>query len=64
MKIIILYLLGILLVVTGLFFIIINLNLLIMGYTFLEFVKFNIIRIIYVVIGSILLIIIYERNKL
>ena len=61
---IILYLLGLLLSVIGLFFIILNLNLLQTGYSFLNYVKFisSKLECLCFFIGIILLIFVYERN--
>ena len=64
MKIILLYIIGLLLASIGMFFIIINLNLFIIGYSFFDFVKFIISNIesFLFFIGVIILIIIYERT--
>lgn len=66
MKTIIFYILGILLVMLGLFFIIININLFFIGYSFTHFVKFIIsspqCNIFF--IGILILIIVYERGKI
>lgn len=64
MKTIILYILGILLSIGGLFFIIINLNLLIIGYSFWKYVKFIIsnVECLLLFIGIIILIYVYERG--
>ena len=61
---IILYLLGLLLSIIGLFFIILNLNLLQVGYSFFKYVKFIISKAecLCFFIGITLLILVYERN--
>lgn len=65
MKYLLLYILSIMLISIGLLFIIINLNLLVIGYSFWKFVYFIIMRcecnIFF--IGIILLIYVYERGK-
>lgn len=64
MKLIIWYFLGILLCISGLFFIIINLNLLTIGYTFASFCKYLLTHLecLNFIIGLIILIIVYERG--
>jgi len=64
MKSILIYLIGILCSVTGLFFILINLNLLTIGYTFFKYVKFIIsnVECLLFFIGIIILVILYERG--
>lgn len=66
MQTIFFYLIGLLLTVTGLFFMLINLNLLTIGYTFSEYAKFIISKAECIVffIGIIILIIVYERGKI
>ena len=60
-----LYIIGIFLISIGLSFILINLNLLITGYTFLEYVKFIIssLYFYYIIIGVILIYISIIRKK-
>lgn len=64
MKFIFFYILGVFLCAVGMFFIIININLINIGYTFLEYVKFIIssIECLMVVIGTLILIVVYERG--
>ncbi len=60
-----LFIIGFILMVLGLFFIILDLNLLVIGYTFFDFVYF-IIRSIYselFLMGSILIIFLLKRRK-
>lgn len=66
MKTLIFYILGILFITIGLFFIIININLFFIGYRFSQFVYFIIRRpecnIFF--IGILILILVYERGKI
>ena len=66
MKTIIFYILGILFATLGLFFIIININLFFIGYSFIQFVNFIIsspqCNIFF--IGILILILVYERGKI
>ena len=66
MKTIIFYILGILFVTLGLFFIIININLFFIGYSFIQFVNYIIsspqCNIFF--IGILILILVYERGKI
>lgn len=66
MKLIFFYILGIILIVSGLFFIIINLNLLVLGYSFAYFVYFIISNLFCNIffIGILILILVYERGKI
>jgi len=66
MRALFLFILGILLVSIGLFFCILNLNLLTVGYSFLKYVKFIISNIECNVLffGICLIVLVYERGKI
>lgn len=61
---IILYVIGVMLTVTGLFFCLLNLNLLVIGYSFGKYVKFIIsnIECNVFLFGIIILVMVYERG--